>query len=100
MCTETRCGGQGVRGRVPVAAGVLVEAASAGEDYDGDVDVTEDGELPGLLDEAIPAFRERHLPAALVLDPPKLDLAAPRLPPGGSVFCFRPGSGAGVRRGA
>ncbi|PKI60330.1 hypothetical protein CRG98_019266 [Punica granatum] len=71
-------------GNVPVAAGVFVEAAAGGEDDEADVDVAEDGELPALLDEPVPALRERHLPAVLVLDPLQLHLAPPRPPP------FRP----------
>ena len=47
----------------------LVEAAGVGEEDERDLGVAEDGELVGLLEQAVPALGEGHLPADLVLDP-------------------------------
>lgn len=52
------------------------EAIGRGEHDERDVDVAEDGELVGLLDEAIPALGEGHLPVRVVLDPLDLQLHA------------------------
>ena len=59
--------------------GVLVEAAAAGEDNEGDLGVAEHGELVRLLEQPVPALGERHLPADLVLDPLQLHLPAAHL---------------------
>lgn len=50
-----------------------------GEEDEGDLGVAEDGELVGLLEQAVPPLGERHLPADLVLDPLKHHLASPHL---------------------
>lgn len=54
---------------VPAAAsGELVEFAAAGEDEEGEIEVAENGELAGLLDEPGSSLGESDLPTALVLD--------------------------------
>lgn len=57
--------------------GVLVELSLWREDDDGDLGVAEDGDLVRLLEEAIAALGEGHLPVDLVLYPLQLHLAAP-----------------------
>jgi len=59
----------------------MAEAIGGGEHDERDVDVAEDGELVGLLDEAIPPLREGHLPVRVVLDPLDLQLHAPHNAP-------------------
>jgi hypothetical protein len=54
---------------------VLVELAGVGEEEEEQVDVAEDGELPGLLEQPVAALVEGGLPLRGVLDP--LYLAAP-----------------------
>ena len=49
-------------------AGVLEQLAALGEDDDADVRVAEHGELVGLLEQALAALGEGHLPAHPVLD--------------------------------
>jgi len=66
-------------GRVPVVGGVLVELPLWGEDDGGDLGVAEDGDLVRLLEEAVAALGEGHLPVYLVLYPLQLHLAAPHL---------------------
>ena len=53
----------------------MVELAGGGEEEEEEVGVAEDGELPGLLEEAVPALVEGGLALGGVLDP--LYLAAP-----------------------
>ena len=60
-----------------MAAGEGAEAARGGEHEEGDVDVAEDGELVGLLDEAVPALGEGDVPVRVVLDPLDRQLYAP-----------------------
>jgi hypothetical protein len=48
-----------------------------GEEDERDLGVAEDGELVGLLEQAVPALGERHLPADLVLDPLQHHLPGP-----------------------
>jgi len=48
-----------------------------GEEDERDLGVAEDGELVGLLEQAVPALGEGHLPADLVLDPLQHHLPAP-----------------------
>ena len=55
----------------------LVELAEVGDDNEGDLGVAEDGELVRLLEQAIPALGERHLPVDLVLDPLQLHPTPP-----------------------
>jgi hypothetical protein len=62
---------------VPVVVGVLIEAASAGEDDQSDLNVTEDGELVRLLQQPVPTLAEGHLAARRVLDPLDLNLTPP-----------------------
>ena len=59
--------------------GVLVEAAAAGEDNEGDLGVAEHGELVRLLEEAIAALAEGDLTVGRVLDALDLNLAPPVL---------------------
>lgn len=56
----------------PAPAGEVAEAIGGREHDERDVDVAENGELIGLLDEAIPPLGEGHLPIGVVLYP--LDL--------------------------
>jgi hypothetical protein len=60
----------------PGGAGELVELSPGGEDDEGDLGVAEDGELEGLLEQAVAALGEGDLAAGGVLNPPQL-----RLPP-------------------
>lgn len=60
-----------------MGGGVVEEVALGGEDDGGDVDVAEDGDLVGLLEQPRPPLGEGHLPAHLVLDPPHLHLPPP-----------------------
>ena len=62
---------------VPAAAGEVAEAVGRREHDERDVDVAEDGELVGLLDEAVAALGEGDLPVGGVLDPLDLQLHAP-----------------------
>jgi hypothetical protein len=48
-----------------------------GEEDERDLGVAEDGELVRLLEQAVPALGEGHLPADLVLDPLQHHLPAP-----------------------
>lgn len=57
----------------------LVEAAARGEDDERDLGVAEDGELVRLLEQAVAALGEGHLPVYLVLNPLQLHLAATHL---------------------
>lgn len=57
--------------------GVLVEAAAAGEDDERDLGVAEHRELVRLLEQAVAALAEGHLPVRRVLDALDLDLASP-----------------------
>lgn len=57
----------------------MAHAVGGREHDESDVDVAEDGELVGLLDEPIPALRERHLAVRDVLYPPYLQLNATHL---------------------
>ena len=66
----------GVGGELPGVGGVLIELAFGGEDDDGDLRVTEDGDLVRLLQEPVAALGEGHLPIYLVLYPLQLHLAA------------------------
>jgi hypothetical protein len=66
-------------GRVPLVGGVLVELPLWGEDDDANLGVAEDGDLVRLLEEAVAALGEGHLPVYLVLYPLQLHLAAPHL---------------------
>ena len=59
--------------------GVLVEAAAAGEDNEGDLGVAEHGELVRLLEESIAALAEGDLTVGRVLDALDLNLAPPVL---------------------
>lgn len=52
----------------------MVDSVGGGEHDEGDVDVAEDGELVGLLDESIPPFRVSHLSVRDVLYPLNLEL--------------------------
>lgn len=52
----------------------MAEAAGGGEHEEGDVDVAEDGQLVGLLDQPVSPLGERHLPVRDVLDPLDLQL--------------------------
>jgi len=47
----------------------VVELAGGGEEEQQQVDVAQDGELPRLLEEAVPALVEGGLPLRGVLDP-------------------------------
>jgi hypothetical protein len=70
---------------LPAAAGEVAEASRGREHEERDIDVAEDGELVGLLDEPVAALGEGHLPVDVVLDPPDGQLHAPhrrRAPPG------------------
>ena len=58
---------------------VVVELAGGGEEEEQQVDVAEDGELPGLLEQAVPALVEGGLPLRGVLDPLYLAAAPPHL---------------------
>ena len=60
----------------PAPAGEVAEAIGGREHDERDVDVAQDGELVGLLDEAIAALGEGHLPVGVVLDPLDLQLHA------------------------
>ena len=62
---------------MPAAAGEVAEAVGGREHDERDVDVAEDGELVGLLDEAVAALGEGDLPVGGVLDPLDLQLHAP-----------------------
>jgi hypothetical protein len=68
-------GGGGEGGCVP-GAGEFVELAARGEDDERDLGVAEDGELEGLLEQAVAALGEGDLAARGVLYPLHL-----RLPP-------------------
>lgn len=48
---------------------VFEKLSRAGEDNEPDLRIAEDGQLVGLLQQPRAAFRERHLPRGLVLDP-------------------------------
>ena len=52
-----------------------------GEEDERDLGVAEEGELVGLLEQAVAALGERHLAADLVLDPLQHHLAATHLRP-------------------
>lgn len=54
----------------------LAELAGGGEDDEGDLDVAEQGELEGLLEDPRAALGEAHLPAHPVLDLPQFHAAA------------------------
>ena len=55
----------------------MAEPAGGREHDESDIDVAEDGELVGFLDEAITALRESHLPVRVVLYPLYLQLHPP-----------------------
>jgi hypothetical protein len=57
---------------VPLRAAELVELAAVGEDDERDLGVAEDGELVGLLEQAVAALGEGDLAVDLVLDPLEL----------------------------
>lgn len=61
----------------PVWAGVVIELALGWEDDEPNLDIAEDGELIGLLQEAGAPLGEAHLPTRLVLDPPQLHSPPP-----------------------
>ena len=95
MCAEVEKLKRSMAVRRPVV-GVLVEAAAAGEDDERDLGVAEHGELVRLLEEAVAALAEGHLPVGRVLDALDLSLAlAPAVVP----LCSRPKSSSN-RRGA
>ncbi|GLT38864.1 hypothetical protein SLA2020_130820 [Shorea laevis] len=62
---------------VPVGTRELVGLAAAGEDDDGDINVTENGELASFLDQSGAAFGEGDLTATLVFDSLHLHLPPP-----------------------
>lgn len=53
----------------PAGVGEVVGAAGGGEDEGRDLGTAEDGELAGLLEEALPALGEGDLADRLVVDP-------------------------------
>lgn len=61
--------------KVP-GGGEVVELAVGGEDDDADVGLAEDGELPGLLQQAGTALAEGDLTVNRVLDATELHLAS------------------------
>lgn len=63
---------------IPGAA-ELVELAAAGEDDERDLGVAENGQLVGLLEEAVAALGEGDLPVDLVLDALQLNSSPPHL---------------------
>jgi hypothetical protein len=71
------CSAVSVNYRLHAGAGVFVEAPGAGEDDQSDLRVAEDGELPCLLEDPVPPFGERHLPARGVVNPADDYLAPP-----------------------
>jgi hypothetical protein len=56
-----------------------VELVTAREHDEGDLSITEDGELLSFLDKTIPPFGVGDLPVRLVLDPLDLDLPTTHL---------------------
>jgi hypothetical protein len=56
-------------------AGILVEASRGGEDYNGDLDITEDGQLLCFLQQTTAPLAEGGLPLAHVLNPSNHNLA-------------------------
>jgi len=62
-------------GKSKPVVGVLIEAAAAGEDDERDLGVAEHRELVRLLEEAVAALAEGHLPVRRVLDALDLSLA-------------------------
>ena len=68
----------GLTGKRPVV-GVLVEAATTGEDDERDLGVAEDGQFIGFLEQPVPALAEGDLAARVVLDPLDLDLSSPHV---------------------
>ena len=65
-----------ITNRSPVV-GVLVEAAAAGEDDEGDLGLAEHRELVRFLEEAVATLAEGDLPVGGVLDALDLDPAPP-----------------------
>jgi hypothetical protein len=72
---------------LPLRAAELVELAAVGEDDERDLGVAEDGELVGLLEQAVAALGEGDLAVDLVLDPLELHPAPPH-GGGGACRCF------------
>lgn len=64
---------------IPGAAAELEEAASAGEDDEGELGIAEDRELVSLLQQSVTPLCEGHLPVYLVLDPLQLHPPPPHL---------------------
>ena len=60
---------------------VLKQLASAGEDDESDLSITQHRELIGLLHQPSSSLRECHLPSRRVLDPLDLNLSASHLKP-------------------
>jgi hypothetical protein len=58
---------------------VVVQLPGAGEEQQQQVDVAQDGELPCLLEEPVPALVEGGLPLRRVLDPLYLAAAPPHV---------------------
>jgi hypothetical protein len=74
---------------VPLRAAELVELAAVGEDDERDLGVAEDGELVGLLEQAVAALGEGDLAVDLVLD--RLSSTRPLpIAAGGRCFPFPP----------
>ncbi|RRT74377.1 hypothetical protein B296_00032395 [Ensete ventricosum] len=63
-----------LRGSGPSTSGEMAEASGGGEHDESDVDVAQDGQLVGLLDEAISTLGEGHLAIGVVLYPLYLEL--------------------------
>ena len=57
-------------------AGELVGLAGGGEDDDGDLGVAENGQLISFLQNAIPTFREAHLPTCRIFNSLHLNFAS------------------------
>lgn len=60
-------------------ASKLVDLAGGRKGDEGNFSIAEDGELKGLLQESVSAFREGHLPAGWILYSLKLHFPPPHL---------------------
>lgn len=60
-----------------LAVGVLVEAAAAGEDNEGNFSITKNRKFISFLQESISPLAEGHLTIRCVFDPFDLNLSSP-----------------------